>query len=348
MNLYILAEPAFHDSTWYLEILRGIKLSKNARSLTLCFGEESEEFASRVKADTGVLLLPVSSHAWRNAALSFAFSHSLYPIVIGAVTDEIAPSHCLITQDYVQSAMGLYRKMRKDGCRRIAFFGHNPDSDGDTAKLRGLLLCDGGLRANVFENNGNILAACAQFLTRMWEFDAVIFANDYAGVALLRALEECTDAPSLHFSCFGSGILLRNKCPAMLFASPDFLQAGKKAAELYPFLCKNRDTISLRVTIKSALGNAKEHDFEETNRYEGAFYADPTIRRIMRLERVLEQSDATDRVLLSALSKGCTLEESADACHMSISGIKYRISRLKALGEYDHTADLIAALKEFG
>ncbi len=347
MNLYILAEPAFYDSSWYLDILRGMRSAKNARNHALCYIDPTEEDAARVAADGGVLLLPGSSHAWCTTALSFAFSHGLYPIVIGTLTDEFAPPHCLITQDYVQNAMGLCRALREEGCERIAFFGHNPDSDSDGAKLRGALLCDPEMRGRVFENRGDIAAACTQFSARMREFDAVIFANDYAGVALLRALEQCADVPAFKLACFGAGILLREKCPSMRFAALDFAEAGKKAAEFYPFLCKNRGTLSVKLTIRSKIGAAASVAPETAEEYEGAFYADPIIRQIMHLERVLEHSDATDRALLASLSKGDTLEETADSCHMSISGIKYRLSRLKAIGDYPHTADLLAALQKW-
>ncbi len=345
LNLYILAEPAFHASSWYTDILEGLHNAKNARSLTLCFGSPTEEFADKVRRDTGVLLLPGASHAWKNTALHFAFANKLYPMIVGTLTDEVSPPHCLITQDYRNSACGLYERLQRDGCKKIAFFGHNPDSDSDGAKLKSLLTFSDFTKDHVFLNHGSILDTCEAFWAHREAFDGMIFANDYAGVAYLKYAEAAGEPPSQRLGGFGSTHLMRALAPNAYSATLDFVSAGKKAAELYPFVVQNRETLTLKVTIAGNFATPPTPPSPDER--PGKFFSDRRIDEIIRAERVLENADETDREILACLLRGKTIEKTSELCHMSTSGIKYRLGRLKSIGEYERTFELLAALRSF-
>jgi len=344
MNLYTIAEPMFSRSLWYRAAAAGVRQSKNGRRLHICQGTADAEFLEAVRADTGALWLLGSSARWMRAVLHKVTEYGIFPVLCGVGTVDCSAPHCLITQDYTRSARELTLRLAAAGCRRVAFFGCNPDSNTDRLKLAGYRAARGtSAEEDIFFNRGDIAACIGEFLARRGAYDGILFTNVYVCAALLTELG--TDTPAA--ACFGDSPLLDYLCPSAPRAALDYRLAGEKAADLYPYLCEGGRELRMTVTIPSKFrpdsGEVSAAPVTAAERIDpfDPFYGDPAIQRAAQLEQLLVSTTEDDLHILSALREGSTYEQTAALCCMGVSSIKYRLRRLKSMGGYGTTEELV-------
>ena len=84
----------------------------------------------------------------------------------------------------------LVELLRGRGHGRIALYGVNPQSVSDESRMDSYLAALGGEdgRRHVFFNSGSLENCFEQFMARAQQYDAVICANDFAAISLVRRL----------------------------------------------------------------------------------------------------------------------------------------------------------------
>ena len=83
----------------------------------------------------------------------------------------------------------------------------------------------------------------------------------------------------------------------------------------------------------------------DNNDYE--FYADGEMRDMLTAEQVLNFCSDTDRLILTSLINGLTLEETASRCFLTEGGVKYRIKRILTECKLSDKSELLKLMKKY-
>lgn len=346
----ILTEPAYSGSIWCKELLKSLTDRLRQKRIPFC-----EVFDSVEENGDGVFII-ASDYGWIKSTVSSLNAAGIKPILICNQAEQVhGCEYSCVCSDINGSMKYLLSELKAAGKTRVALYGVNTSSVSDIGRVDGLFAFKDEAfdKMRIFTNNGSLSNCFDEFLKEYKSFDAVICSNDFAAVSLVRNLSE-KDPNALKnlkiLSCAKTKLsgFYKNMITSV---NMNFEQYGKAAVFIYEKLKAHPYMSGITVTVKWNNKNEKTPRYktvalENSNKgYE--FYADSEMRDMLTAEQVLNLCSDTDRLILSSLINGLTLEETANLCFLTEGGVKYRIRRLLTECKLSDKSKLLKLIKEY-
>lgn len=345
----ILAEPGYGGSVWGKNLYRSLTLQLRQKRIPFC------EITDSCPAGTDAVFLIAANYEWTKEAIAQLNRAGHQPILICNQYERIPGClYSCVCSDVSASMKDLLAVLKSHSRTRVALYGVGSSSIADVSRASSLLcwLDDSFASMEVFCNEGSLRCCFEKFLPHRQEFDAVICANDYAAISLVRGLREqdpaCLSGLAI-ISCAGTKIsgYYRDSITSL---SMDFGPYGKAALYIYECMQKNPFVSGMTVNIKWST------DAESPAPAEAAlclpeqgdvFYADPEIRDMLMVDKYLTVSDPVDRDIFSQLLQGQTYQKIADRCFLTEGTVKYRIKRLVQLCGAESKTALLERMESY-
>lgn len=346
----ILTEPAYSDSIWCKQLLQSFK--DRLKQKRIPFHEVSDRVD---ETDDGVFIL-ASDYHWIKATVTRLNAAGIKPILICNQAEPIhGCDYSCVCSDIGGSMKYLLGELKAAGRTRVALYGMNTSSISDIGRVDGLFAFkdDSFNEMRIFPNNGSLQNCFAEFFREYKSFDAVICANDFAAVSLVRNLLEKAPAALGNLkilSCAQTQLSAYYK-DRITSVNMHFEQYGKAAVFLYETLKTHPYMAGMTVTVSWNDENEKTPQHKTVTSVDEqsglAFYADGEMRDMLTTEQILNTCSDTDRLILFSLADGATLEETASRCFLTEGGVKYRIRRILAACGIADRATLLELLKKY-
>ena len=352
MLIAVLTEPNFRSYLWARQTLEGITREAGRRKyrfVTLDADAYEEIDYDRLFGQERRMLIVIgTSISWMPKALDFFSSRNIESVFVSFDPAETTLPSGMVRMDYVGAIHHLLSYLTVDcGKSRVAMYGYNPNSSADQIKLRYFhRWCQqSGQSADeaIFYNLADLNACYSLFRTRAENFDAVICANDIAGVSLLSMLraDGLRVPEDLYVAAFGDSRIAERTAPPLTVATLDHFELGRQAVQLFSDLCKTPTTASVSARIRSKLivrestGSVPDAGYASHLRKDADgfastvnFYSDPEAARLLGAETLLNACDETDLPLLEELVSGASLESLEHSLYLTVSALQYRKKRL--------------------
>lgn len=359
MNIWIIVEPEYENSYWCIETMRGIRRQAVGRRYILKQIVE-EQIEKIQKTDiVQVIMVLGTSITWLYQITQQILNVNLKCILIsGSVVIPGMVKVSTLLLDYYSSMQILLTHLRNTGNQRIAFFGSNPNSYADKCKVSIF-----PWKQDIYYNFGSIVTCGLQILKKIRDYDAVICANDAVAIYLLHFLRKygILIPQDLKLVSFGDFLMSQFMDPSITSIAQDYCALGKQAVNIYTFQVKNpRLTINAfvdcKLKIRESTGDKLlSFDMSSTSAFQVEtlqdihFYEDAPIATILALEKLLIDADEVDLKILQMLlfKKPFTLEKIAEKLNLSLSGLNYRIRKMKSNFEGNSSETMFQTIYEY-
>ena len=357
MTFYAIGEPEYKTSNWYRHILDGLINEKRQKRFTLTLLENIDELNSHTLTDEDVIFVIGTNSEWLIKIIKVCeLFFDTRVIVLGNHESNLSNGrYSVVTTDVARDIHVLYNYLKSHNKTRIAMYGINPDSASDTFRKNSFLSC-GTSEEDLFYNNGSLSQCFENFLARIDDYDAVICANDYAAISLIRYLK---GEKHIFITSCGGGILLSHFfSPRITHTLIDFQDFGKAGFELSRILQKNKHVNSIKIYLTSTFQVGETTDnlplTKECTSYAvdiqkdtDAFYSDTEIDEMLRIELLLNSCDKVDLFILEHLLKGATYPKIAEELFMSINGVKYKLKNMFKICQVSTKTEFVALLSKY-
>ncbi len=345
----ILSEPAYAHSIWGKELLKS--LTDRLRQKRIPF---SEVFDSIEKTD-GVFII-ASDYNWIKSVILKLNAEEIKPILICNQSKPITGcEYSCVCSDINGSMRYLVNELKEAGKTRVALYGVNANSISDIGRADGLFAFkdEAFEKMEMFKNNGSLENCFNDFLKEYMNFDAVICANDFAAVSLVRNMQKNVPSALKNIkilSCAQTGLsaYYRDRITSV---NMNFKEYGKAAVFIWEKLKAHPYMSQITVSVKwnDAVESTEKSvpimltDFES----EHEFYSDEEMREMLIAEQILNMCSDTDELILKLLADGQTTEEIGKECFLTEGGVKYRIKRILGECGLSNRNELAAIIKKY-
>lgn len=345
----ILAEPGYGSSVWGKNLYKSLVQQLRQKRIPFC------EITDSCPADAEAVFLIGANLDWTTTAIAGLNRAGHQPILLCNQYERIPGClYSCVCSDVNASMRAVLEELKRQNRTHVALYGMGSSSIADVSRASSLFswLDEDFSALEVFFNGGSLERCFEEFFARRQEFDAVLCANDYAAVSLVRRMgqkdRECLASLKV-ISCAGTKI---SGCyrDAITSLRMDFAPYGKAALYIYECLQKNPYVSGITVNIRwNAEGEpeAKQAAALVLPVQEDGFYADPEIRQMLIVDRYLNINDPLDREILEGLLAGKTYQSIADRCFMTEGTVKYRVRRLVQQCGAESKGELLELLRQY-
>ena len=359
----ILVEPGYGRSIWCRNLLDG--LTRELKQKRIPF--RRLDGLDQLTPGTRYIYLIGSDNTWVRGALAACNGAGVYPILLcNQAYHTFKADYSTICSDVNDSMRQLVELLRGRGCSRIALYGVNPQSVADESRMNAYLAAcsalqaeERGSRRDVFYNNGSLENCFEIFARRAGEYDAVICANDFAAVSLVRRID--AQRPELRGKLTISGCadarLTGLYSERILSVCVNFAEYGRAAVMLLENLRKNPYLSHIVMMIRWDFGGLEgprppppasaELPGLPLPPGDDMFYADEELSDMMRIEALLGECGPLDLQLLRLLLQGVAYERISEQCFLTESTVKYRVKKMVDTCGVRSRAQMCALLKQY-
>lgn len=346
----ILTEPAYSGSIWCKELLKSLTDRLRQKRIPFC-----EVFDSIENNGDGVFII-ASDYNWIKSTVLRLNSAGIKPILICNQAEQIhGCDYSCVCSDINGSMKYLINELKINGKTKIALYGVNTSSISDIGRVDGLFAFkdESFNKMRVFTNNGSLKTCFDEFFKECESFDAVICSNDFAAVSLIRNLLKTSpnELNRLKILSCAQTELSGYYRDTITSVNMNFEQYGKAAVFIYEKLKSHPYMSGITVTVKWNNENEKmtQHKTVTVDNSENGyeFYADGEMRDMLTVEQILNLCSDTDKLIITALTNGLTLEETAGRCFLTEGGVKYRIKRILNECKLCDKSELLTLLKDY-
>lgn len=346
----ILIDTKYSKSIWCKNFYNGLTERLREKRIPFC------EIYDTCPADIETVFIIASDIKWTESAIKQLNAGGIVPILLCNQGENIPG--CLyncVCQDINASIKNLIEKIKSNGKRNIAFYGMNPASISDNSRAESLMFFkDESIeKITIFKNDGSLADCFKEFTEKNNDCDAVICANDFTAVSLVKNLldtnPELLEKLSI-YSCSYSKIS-DNYRKYIFSLDSNYEQYGKTAVYIYEAFQKHGFLSGLVVKVAwnfnsnpkiTAKADIKINQVENTDN----FYNDPELKDMLIVDKLLTLTDDTDKKILKALLDDLSYEDIATECFLSVNAIKYRIKNLINDSGATDKKHMITLLKE--
>ena len=344
----ILAEPAFRESIWCRELRNSLENALRNKRIPFC-----EIFDTVPKDSEGVFVL-ATGFQWIKQTIKSLNEAGIHPILMGNQLEQVPGcSYSCVCSDVLGSMKYLLEKIKSENKREIAFYGVNTNSISDIGRVDSLFALKDDFFGSmaIFENNGDLGKCYEDFRKRGQHVDAVICANEFAAVSLLRNLQKDNLPVPKILSCSQSQ-LLRYYSRDIVTIDLNYEQYGKAAVFIYEkrkkYTYMSNLSISVRWGMEETPGMTAESSiplplWEQEDR----FYEDRELDEMLKVEAVLEGSDDTDKKILQMLLEGNSVGIICESCFLAETAVKYRLRKLLKHAKIENKEELLTLLRKY-
>ncbi len=330
----ILTDTKYANSLWCKNLHTSLTAVLRQKRIPFC------EVIDRVPRECETVFIIASDLEWTTGAIRQLNDGGISPILLCNQSEHLPGCiYSCVCSDINTSMKNLLDTLKTDNKKRIALYGVNTNSIADISRVNSLFVWreEDIHTLQVFVNNGSLESCFEDFYKQITEFDAVICANDFTAVSLVRRLRE--RAPDTLerlpiLSCAETKIAEYYR-PYIRSLKMNFEQYGRAAVYIYEALKKHTYLSDMTVSVVWTLEDdtARQERRETALQFtesEDNFYSDPELGEMLIVDKLLSNLDNTDILILKALSNGKSYEEIADACYLAEGSIKYRIKKMVA------------------
>ncbi len=358
MFFFVIGEPSYMASSWYKHILSGIFNEKRSKRFNTVIIDSIDDIYNFPKGEDDVILIIGSGASWLESIIDICedrFGKNV--IVLGNFERPLGGrSYSIVSSDIAKDLRNLYSYLVTYGKHRIALYGINPHSASDDFRRNSYLEC-GGLHDDIYVNDCELALCFERFEERAGEYDAVLCANDYCAISLVRHLKE-RGIPLPYIASCGETRLARIFTPSITNLKTNYSDFGRAGVNVYKMLQKDINISSLNIRLVSNIipGDTTENLEPEDNakviipkteHIDDSFYSDVEIAEMLSIENVLNACDRSEFEMLSLLISGMTYSDIAEKCHMSVNGVKYKIKKLFELGGVSSKSEFLKLTKSY-
>lgn len=353
--LYLLSEPEYKKYPWYQRTMAGLNDESMKKRISLVPVNTIAEITDQ-DADSAILLLG-ASHSWISRWVDAAVSRRIHPIVLTSrffpMMEQTFSSVSINMGETVRHTMSYLRSL---GREKIALFGVNPDAVSDPFYAEAFCRLTGRTK-DVYYLENTLTDTFRLLRQHLAEYNAVVCVNDYAAILLLHELQQMgvprTEMP--YIVGYGDLNLCSVISPSITTISDNYEAFGRAAFSIYNMVIREKMVASVNISINSQLiirettGNqpflspmpdAARISEPTQNR----FFRDVTIAQIVSLEKLFQQADETDRIILDLLAQNATYPDIAEQCYISETTVKYRVKKMKSILGVHSRAELMACI----
>jgi len=346
----ILMEPNYAESLWCQNLYNALTQELRWKRISFC--------------DITDILMPLeavfviaSDREWMHCAIRQLNDCGIKPILICNHSEQlIGCLYSCVCSDINASMKKLMDMLTSKGKRRVALYGMNADSVSDISRVDSLFhwRSDHFATMRIFHNTGSLESCFAEFYPHIDQFDAVICANDFAAISLVRHLRE-TAPDALESLCIISCAqtqLANFYRTSIVSLNMHFEQYGKAAVYVYNALQKHDYLSSMTVRVLWSLDAPPDMPPRQAVRLQlrassDAFYHDASLNEMLIVDKLLQCADETETQILRGLLRGDTVCHLAEKCFLTEGAVKYRIKKLIAASGAEDKNQVIALMKKY-
>lgn len=354
---YCLSEPEYETSNWYKHIVNGLLHAKRSKRFTVMLTESVEEI-EKFNVNTDDILLVIGTNSkWLDYVIDkFEKLFENRIIVLGNCERRYAKKYSVVTFDVSRDVKLLYNYLKYYKKEHIAMYGINPHSASDGFRKKSFL-DSGAFVEDVYTNNGDMKKCFENFKAKSVCYDGIICANDYCAISLVKNLKENNMTIPFIVSC-GETKLAREFVPSITNLKTNYSSFGEIGVQLAKLLNKNSNinSIECRLTSEILPGQTTEclpvsFDNESIyvvdNESEDNFYADSEVDEMIKIEKLLNACDKTDRNLLQCILDGVPYSEIAEKLYMSTNSIKYKLKGMYDICSVNSKAEFMELINKY-
>ena len=106
-----------------------------------------------------------------------------------------------------------------------------------------------------------------------------------------------------------------------------------------------KSSIVVRATTKNIPPSGNASEVADSKDKDFKFYDDSEVRKMVKMEKLFENCNASDVTVLKMLAGGESYERTAEKHFMTVNGIKYRLDRLCKICGFESKRRLISEVK---
>lgn len=301
-----------------------------------------------------------SDNDWVNRTLVICNEKGMYPILLCNQAYHVFDvEYSCVCSDIIGSMRYLNDSLKAIGKFKVAMYGVNRKSISDISRMESFLLVQKNADLNqIYENSGSLEQCYRSFIKEAEKYDAVICANDFAAISLIRNLREKRPDMLEHLTIMSCAETQLSKYDTSLTSiNMNFNEYGGAAMSIYDCLKKNRFLSHVVMAIKWDIGAPKFAEFQLIGQTsdesmekipEGdIFYEDIELMKMLKIEKLLNESDEIDRIIVNGLLDEKSYEKISIECFMSESSVKYRVKKMMRTCDMDSKYKLINLLREY-
>ena len=357
MSFYVIGEPIYKTSNWYRNIMDGLNNEKRQKRFALTLLESIDELKDVSICQEDAIFVIAANGEWLAKIIQVCESvfHNRI-VVLGNHENRLCKGqYSVVTADLAYNIRLLYNYLVSYGKQKIAMYGINPVSTSDTFRKESFLSC-GAAEKDVFYNTFSLSQCFEDFLQKIDDYDAVICANDYAAISLVKYLGE--ERHIYIASCGGSTLLSNFFSPSITHTWNDYQSFGKAGLDLCRILLKNNTVNSVNIYLSSNFSAGETTDclplveesvpkIHSVHKGYDNFYSDSEIDEMMRIETLLNSCDKDDFLLLELLLKQMTYAQIAEELFMSTNGVKYKLKNMFQVCRVTTRNDFVQLLNKY-
>lgn len=347
----ILQDEIYAHSLWGQKLYMSLTERLRAKRIPFC------DITDTCPADIDAVFIIAADYRWTKEAVRQLNAAGRSPILLCNQAEPITGCvYSAVCSDINTSMKNVLDTLKAQNKSRVALYGVNTHSLSDMSRVNTLFTWreDAFKTMEVFHNDGSLARCFEEFYPHADDFDAVICANDFAALSLVKRLEAAAPETLKNLtviSCAETKIAADYR-RYITTLQMHFELYGKAAVYIYETLSKREYLSGMTVRVAWDLGDGKASVLPSDTTLalptaEDAFYEDPELREMLIGDKILSAADDTDRTILSGLLDGKGYMELADMCFLSESSVKYRIKRLMSVSGADSKEEMIAAIGGF-
>lgn len=336
MIYYILGEPGFKSSSWYNQILYGIKSEKHSKHVKTIHVSDVSEF-NLLSVDTcDTLLIIGSNEKWILDSIAVCEKHFKNRIIVlGNIKRGVSDKKfSIVSGDITSDVILMHNYLKHYDKNKIALYGVNPDSASDICRKNSFLSLYENGDKDIYYNSGSLSECYESFKENESEYDGIICVNDYTAISLISHLKQ--NNPYI-VSLSGTQLASLHN-PSITGLKINYCEFGAACMELSKMFTKNKNITSVDVYISASFCPGETTDYLplpktlslETTAVEvsDSFYTDEDIKQMINIEKLLISCSDEDLRIIERILQNATYGELSEEFYISVSGIKYKLKKM--------------------
>ena len=346
-KIKIICEEVHKESIWCKQILSGLtKELKKKRLGYVCLRD------AKNVSETDAVYVIGAGRNWIQQTVEMCNQVAVIPIVLcNQESVSIKGKYHLVNSDLTRTMTKLRTACLMNGREKIALYGVQNLSgihEGHRESLLELVQDTG----DIYMNNGGLEACFRSFLPYAERYDTVVCMSGYAAVSLVKKLESLDEKLLKKLTIIScEEILLSARYKDHIsFVDMRLDTFGSTAISIME-LASGKSEMSFRVSVEGMVQTISSQNIEQKNYWEETdeylLFADPEEVCLARVERLLEETDETDQVILELLMNNATYSQIADDCYMTEGNVKYRVKKYLSICKVNTKKELLDMLREY-
>lgn len=345
-KMKIICEEAYMESAWCKQLLGGLTKELKKRRIA----HEQLFCGENIFRDDNVCIIGMSN-AWVENTISKCNESECVPLVLSNQSKRnVEGQYHLICADMGRAAKNLQEAFESSGRKKVALYGANysSDLDKDRTMIFSQLMKE---PSDIYINTGNLETCFRSFYPKAALYDAVLCVNGYAAVSLAKKLEK--ESPVLLeklviVSC--EEVLKHSKYNQWISVIEQNLESYGSAAMAALELTESKNDIS-EITVRMGVDvceiQKKPESAQLADTEAAAFYEDPEIIHMAKIEQLLRDADDLDHHIIAMLLDNAKYSDIADSCYMTEGNVKYRVKKYMSTCDCKTKKELLELLQEY-